>query len=110
MKLSGSQFFAWEGVAENEVFVPAHDDSVTKTAADHFEAKRIGVDETGLGTAFKNMFQRQGDELRSKMEEIGLSQTEAESYEKTLDAGKILLICKDDNHSSFLRILNHNII
>nr|WP_252218078.1 general stress protein [Bacillus sp. CMF12] len=36
------------------------------------------------------------------MEEIGLSQAEAESYEKTLDKGKILLICKDDNQSSFL--------
>ncbi|WP_394582054.1 general stress protein [Cytobacillus firmus] len=90
------------GVAENEVFVLAHDDSLTDTVADHSEAKKIGVDETGMGTAFKNMFQSQGDELRTKMEEIGLSKAEAETYEKTLDEGKILLICKDDNQSSFL--------
>ncbi|MEH6989666.1 general stress protein [Cytobacillus firmus] len=90
------------GVADNEVFVLAQDDSVTNAVADHSEAERIGADETGLGTDFKNMFQSQGDELRSKMEEIGLSQNEAESYEKTLNEGKILLICKDDNQSNFL--------
>ncbi|KON85500.1 general stress protein [Sporosarcina globispora] len=90
------------GVAENEVFVLAHDDGVTNTVANYSEAEKIGVDETGMGTAFKNMFRSQGDELRSKMKEIGLSPTEADSYERTLDKGKILLICKDDNQSSFL--------
>ncbi len=34
--------------------------------------------------------------MRSKMEELGLSSYEAESYEKQLDEGKALLVFKDD--------------
>ncbi|WP_252216914.1 general stress protein [Bacillus sp. CMF12] len=48
------------GVAENEVFVLAHDDSITDTVADHSEAKKIGVDETGLGFSFQKHVPKPG--------------------------------------------------
>jgi hypothetical protein len=41
------------------------------------------------------MFSKKGDELRNKLQEIGLSQEEAHEYEDELDEGKILLIVTD---------------
>lgn len=90
------------GVAEDEVFVLAHDDEVTDEIADHSNAEKISMNETGMGTAIKNLFQSQGDKLRSKMEEIGLTSSEAEAYERRMDEGKILLICKDDSQRDYL--------
>ncbi|RHW40043.1 general stress protein [Lysinibacillus yapensis] len=86
------------GVANDEVFVLAHDNGVTDEVADSSKAEKIGVGETGVGTAVKNLFQGKGDKLRSKMEEIGLSSVEAEVYEKKLDEGKILLFSKNENN------------
>ncbi|MCP3763849.1 general stress protein [Domibacillus sp. A3M-37] len=84
------------GVAEEEVYVLAPDEGVTDEVADRSDAEKIGMDETGLGTAVKNMFRDKGDQLRAKMEEIGLSSAEAVAYEQRLDDGKILLISKDE--------------
>jgi hypothetical protein len=78
------------------VYVLAHDAGVTDEVADRSDAEKIDVDETGLGTAMKNMFRGKGDRLRAKMEEIGLSSVEAVAYEQRLDAGKILLIFKNE--------------
>lgn len=90
------------GVSEDEVFVLAHDDGMTDEVANRSDAEKVGMDETGVGTTIKNMFQSQGDKLRSKMEEIGLSSSEAEAYERKMDEGKILLICKDDSQRDYL--------
>lgn len=49
------------------------------------------------------MFRSQGDELRSKMEELGLSTYEAVSYQKQLDEGKVLLVFKDDNQDPYFQ-------
>ncbi|WP_018393207.1 general stress protein [Bacillus sp. 37MA] len=84
------------GVAEEKVYVIAHDGGVIDEVADRSDAEKIGIDETGLGTAMKNMFRGKGDRLRAKMEEIGLSSAEAVAYEQRLDEGKILLISKDE--------------
>lgn len=85
-----------QGVAQDKVYVLAHDNGVTDEVAESSSAEKIGVEETGVGTAMKNLFQSQGDKLRSKMQEIGLNSAEAEVYEKKLDEGKILLFCKDE--------------
>ncbi|WP_050182424.1 general stress protein [Domibacillus robiginosus] len=84
------------GISEEEVYVLAHDSDVTDEIADRSNAEKIGMDETGLGTTVKNMFRSTGDQLRAKMEEIGLSSAEADIYEQRLDQGKILLISKSE--------------
>ena len=78
------------------MYVLAHEKDVTDDVADHSKAEKIGVDDTGVGTAFKNMFRSKGDTLRAKMQEVGLSAAEADRYEERLDQGKILLISNND--------------
>jgi hypothetical protein len=85
-----------DGIANDEFFVLAHDDRVIDEVASRSEAEKPRMDDTGFGAALKNMFRSQGDELRRKMEELGLSSYEAESYEKQLDEGKVLLVFMDD--------------
>ncbi|EIT83679.1 General stress protein 17M [Fictibacillus macauensis ZFHKF-1] len=86
------------GIHEDDIYVLAHEKSDTKDIADASNANTIGVSEQGVGTALKNVFQKRGDELRSKMEEIGLSAFEADEYEQKLDQGKVLLFVKGDHN------------
>ena len=60
--------------------------------AGNADANTIGLSEMGLGSAVGNIFSKKGDELRTKLEEIGFSKEEAERYEEKLDEGKILLM------------------
>jgi len=84
------------GVAEEEIYVLAHDRNVTNEVADKSNAEKIGSGETGLGTAVKNIVRGKGDALRAKIEKIGLSSAEAVAYEQRLDRDKILVISKDE--------------
>lgn len=47
-----------------------HEKDRTQKIADKADTNTIGVEEQGLGTTIKNVFQKTGDELRNKMEEI----------------------------------------
>jgi hypothetical protein len=91
-----------KGISQDNIYVLAHEEDRTKQVADKADVNTIGLDEQGLGTVFKNVFQSTGDELRNKMQEVGLSQIEANKYEEKLDQGKILLIVKDYDKSSEL--------
>ncbi len=77
------------GVDKNNVYVLSHDDDRTERVAENADASTISQ---SFGDAVGNMFNKKGDELRSKLEEVGLSEAEATNYEKELDDGKILLI------------------
>ncbi|GAA0367082.1 general stress protein [Bacillus horti] len=89
------QELANRGIDKNDMFILSHDDDRTNRVADSAEANTIGVRELGLGSAVSNIFVSKGDELRKKIEEIGLSSVEAELYEEKLDEGKILLFIMD---------------
>lgn len=52
----------------------------------------------GLGKTVEQVFRSEGDQLRMKMEELGLTEQEAERYERKLDQGKILLIVNEHQH------------
>ncbi|RBW70926.1 general stress protein [Bacillus taeanensis] len=91
-----------KGVSQDNIYVLAHEEGRTKQVADKADINTIGLKEQGLGTSLKNVFQSTGDELRNKMEEVGLSQMEAKEYEEKLDEGKILLIVKDYDKNSEL--------
>ncbi|WP_258870956.1 general stress protein, partial [Halobacillus trueperi] len=55
-------------------------------------ANTIGLSEQDIKNVISNLFSKQGDELRTKLQEIGFSEQEAEEYEEDLDEGKVLLI------------------
>lgn len=54
----------------------------------------IGVAEQGIVNSIANVFRSRGDELRSKMESLGLSNLEAQRFEEELDRGRIVVIAK----------------
>ncbi|MBY6037429.1 general stress protein [Fictibacillus nanhaiensis] len=85
-----------KGIHEDNLYVLSHEKNDTRDLADHADINTIGLKEEGLGTALSNVFESRGDELRKKMTEMGLSEGEADQYEKRLDLGKILLIVKDE--------------
>ena len=80
------------GVSKDNLYVISHDDDRTKRIADKVNVNEIGVKEQGLKVAIENIFNKKGDELRNKFEEIGFSKQEANVLEEKLDHGKILLI------------------
>ncbi|WP_027964145.1 general stress protein [Halalkalibacillus halophilus] len=91
------------GVSSENVYVLSHDDDRTKRIANNAEANTIGFSEQDFKSAVGNMFAKKGDELRSKLEEIGFSEAEAENYEEDMDEGKVLLIVTgDDDVTSYL--------
>lgn len=86
---------AGKGISKDNLYVITHDDDRTKRIADKVNANEIGMEETGLKVAMENMFNKKGDELRAKFEEIGFSANEASELEEKLDHGKVLLIVKE---------------
>lgn len=85
------------GIHEDNLYVLSHEKDDTKDIANDADVNTIGLKEEGLGTALSNVFESRGDELRNKMTELGLSDVEADQYEKKLDMGKILLFVKEED-------------
>ena len=86
-----------QGIHEDNLYVLSHEKDDTKDLAHDADVNTIGLKEEGLGTAISNVFESRGDELRNKMTELGLSDVEADQYEKKLDMGKILLFVKEED-------------
>ncbi|EMA6342066.1 general stress protein [Bacillus cytotoxicus] len=81
-----------QGIHQDDIYVLTHENHRTERVADDANTNTIGVKEQGLGISIINFFSQKGDELRNKMEEMGLSKEEATLYEEKLDRGKILLL------------------
>ncbi|MFC5653219.1 general stress protein [Paenibacillus solisilvae] len=81
-----------QGYKQDDIYVLAHDSEQTKSLADASEASSIGVSEEGVFTSLANVFRSRGDEIRAKLQSIGLSDSEAERYEEELDRGRVLVI------------------
>jgi len=60
--------------------------------SDALDTNEIGVTEQGIFDSIANVFRSRGDELRSKMESLGLTDTEAQQFEKELDRGRVLVV------------------
>ncbi|MFD1017917.1 general stress protein [Thalassobacillus hwangdonensis] len=88
-----------EGIDKNHVYVLSHDDDRTERIAKNAGANTIGFSEQDFKSAVGNLFSKKGDELRTKLQEIGFSEHEAETYEEDMDEGKVLLIVTDDKAS-----------
>ncbi|OXM87597.1 general stress protein [Paenibacillus rigui] len=92
--------FRREGYALEEIYVLAHDDKTVDGLASLTDTNKIGLYEEGIANTFANLFRSRGDQLRSKMTSLGLSETEAEHYEKELDQGKIMVMVWFDETDS----------
>ncbi|WP_163099631.1 general stress protein [Peribacillus alkalitolerans] len=80
------------GHTKENIYVFTHDKSRSEHLTDLTNTENVGMKEQGLFDSVGNLFRSRGDELRTKMTSLGLSQAEAEKYEKELDYGKVVVV------------------
>ncbi|OZU90516.1 general stress protein [Virgibacillus indicus] len=91
------------GVNKDDVYILSHDDDRTGRIADNADANTVSFKEMDFTEAVGNMFNSKGDELRSKLQEMGFSTAEAENLEEDMDEGKVLLmVTNNENAGSYL--------
>src|SRR5699024_12053296 len=90
------------GIDKEDIYILSHDDERTNRIASNADANTIGLSEMDFGVAVENLFNKKGDELRNKLQEIGFSELESESLEEDLDEGKILLMITNHDHPETL--------
>lgn len=84
--------FAKQGFTKDTIYLLAHDKNRSENLTDSLDINNIGVDEQGVFNSIANVFRSRGDELRSKLESLGLTPAEAERYEEELDQGRCVVI------------------
>lgn len=84
-----------QGYRKEDVYIFAHGKGRSKDLTDATGTGSVGIEEQGVLDSLGNVFKKRGDELRSKMNSLGLSKMEAEKYEEVLDEGKLLVIASD---------------
>jgi hypothetical protein len=85
------------GVEKENVYILSHDDDRTERIADNAGANTIGMKEMDFGDTVGNLFNSKGEELRTKLKEMGFSDAEADKYEEEMDEGKVLLIVTNED-------------
>jgi hypothetical protein len=80
------------GFEKDDIYLLAHDKNRSEDLSDSLEVNEIGVPEQGVVDAIANVFRTRGDELRTKLESLGLTSEEAERYEGELDHGKVVVV------------------
>ncbi|MEK4800642.1 general stress protein [Oceanobacillus sp. FSL K6-0118] len=86
--------FLNQGFTRDEVYLLAHSKDRSENLTNAMNTNDIGVAEQGIVNSIANVFRSRGDELRSKMESLGLSNLEAQRFEEELDRGRIVVIAK----------------
>ncbi|MEH7492248.1 general stress protein [Neobacillus niacini] len=84
--------FMMEGFTKDEIYIFAHDENRTEHLTDALEISAVGVGEQGVFASIANVFRSRGDELRSKLESLGLSASAAERCEEQMDHGKVVVV------------------
>ena len=84
--------FLNQGFTKDEVYLLAHGKERSEDLTESLDTNEIGVHEQGFLDSIANVFRSRGDELRSKMESLGLSDTEAQQFEKELDRGRVMVV------------------
>lgn len=84
--------FLHQGFTKDEVYLLAHGEDRSEDLSEALDTNEIGVNEQGFFNSMANVFRSCGDELRSKMESLGLTDTEAQQFEKELDRGRVLVV------------------
>jgi hypothetical protein len=81
-----------QGFEKDDIYLLAHDKNRSEDLSDSLDINDIGVAEQGVLDSIGNVFRTRGDELRTKLESLGLSTAEAERYEAELDHGKVVVV------------------
>ncbi|WP_066309876.1 general stress protein [Bacillus sp. FJAT-29814] len=81
-----------QGYTKDEIYLLAHDKDRSEDLTDGLDINGIGVPEQGVLDSIANVFRTRGDELRSKLESLGLSEEAAERYERDMDLGKVIVV------------------
>lgn len=81
-----------EGYDRDDVYIFAHFEKRAEDISEAIDTAEVGLKEQGMLEAVGNMFKSRGDELRSKMESLGLTEQEAQEYEKELDKGRLVVV------------------
>jgi hypothetical protein len=84
--------FLHQGFTKDEVYLLAHGKDRSEDLSDALNTNDIGVSEQGFFDSIANVFRSRGDELRSKMESLGLTHSEAQQFEKELDRGRVIVV------------------
>ncbi len=84
-----------EGFTKDNIYLFSHSKDFSKDLTDATDTSSIGIGEQGFFESVGNLFKKRGDELRSKLQSLGLSELEAQQYEKDLDEHKIVVITSD---------------
>ena len=84
--------FLTQGYTKDEVYLLAHNKERSEDLTEALDTGEIGVNEQGVIDSIANVFRSRGDELRSKMESLGLTDTEAQKFEKELDRGRVMVV------------------
>ncbi|WP_431803968.1 general stress protein [Halobacillus andaensis] len=92
------------GVNSKDIYILSHDDDRTDRIASNVSANTIGLSEQDVKTVVSNIFNKKGDELRAKLQEIGFSEEDASEYEEDMDEGKVLLIVTSDKNVESLLV------
>ena len=86
------------GFTKDDVYLFAHDKTRSEHLTENTDTESVGMKEQGFLDTVGNMFKSRGDELRNRMSNLGLSETEADRYEEVLDEGKVVIVAtKEDN-------------
>ena len=84
--------FLQQGFSKDEIYVFAHNEERSKDLTEELDTKKVGINKQGVFDSIANVFRTRGDELRIKMESLGLTETEAEQFEKKLDLGRVVVV------------------
>jgi Heat induced stress protein YflT len=80
---------------QENIYLFAHDKNRSEHLTGATDTESVGLKEQGLLDSVKNLFNSRGDELRNRMTNLGLTETEASQYEKELDKGKVVIVASD---------------
>jgi tRNA A37 N6-isopentenylltransferase MiaA len=81
-----------EGYQKDDIHLFAHSEEREEHLTEAIQTSEMGMGDQGLMNSIGNLFKKRGDELRSQFEALGLSQQEADTYEKELDNGRLVLV------------------
>lgn len=77
-----------KGIEQKDIYVLTHEKERTDRIADNADVNTIGIKEEGLGTSIINVFQKTGDQLRNKMQELDLMRKKLTFMKKSWMKGK----------------------
>ncbi|MEH7250239.1 general stress protein [Neobacillus niacini] len=84
--------FMLQGYTKSEIYLLAHDENRSEHLTDALDINEVGVSEQGIFDSIANVFRSRGDELRSKLQSLGLSAAAAERCEEEMDHGKVIVL------------------